>query len=131
MANFDNEDQELGKSLENESVYMGKKLTTNAAAPGRLCRDRWFADFYREVLNTDEKIIKIVASGYKVLFDKEPLSAFGKNYKSCLRNLQFAVQEIKRLKKLQCVKQVAREDCKVIMPLSVVYSNKLRLVVDA
>ena len=45
--------------------------------------------------------------------------------------MSFAIQELKRLEKLQCVKQVSREDCKVIMPLSVVYSNKLRLVVDA
>ena len=77
-ANFDNEEQELGKALENESVYMGKKLTTNTAVPGRLSRDGLYAEFYREVLNADEKIVKIVASGYKVPFDKEHLSAFAK-----------------------------------------------------
>ena len=44
-ASFDNEEQDLGKSLDNESVYMGKKLTTNTAVPGRLYRDRRFADF--------------------------------------------------------------------------------------
>ena len=44
--------------------------------------------------------------------------------------MPFAIQELKRLEKMQCVKQVLREDCKVIIPLSVVYSNKLRLVVD-
>ena len=77
-ANFDNEEQELGKSLENESVYIGKKLTTNAAVPGRLCRDRRFADFYREVLNIDEIIVKIVSQGNKVLFDKEPPSSVAK-----------------------------------------------------
>ena len=55
---------EFGKYLENESVYMGKKLTTNAAVPGRLCRDSRFADFYKKVLNTDKKIIKIISSGY-------------------------------------------------------------------
>ena len=33
-ASFDNEEQELGKLLDNENVYMGKKLTTNAAVPG-------------------------------------------------------------------------------------------------
>ena len=40
------------------------------------------------------------------------------------------MQELKRLEKLQCVRQVSWEDSRVIMPLSVVYSNKLRLVVD-
>ena len=69
VANFDNEEQELGKAFENESVYMSKKLTTNTEVPGRLCRDGRYTEFYREVLNADEKIIKIVASGYKVLFD--------------------------------------------------------------
>ena len=73
----------------------------------------------------------MVANGYKVPFDEEPLDVFAENYKSCLRNMPFALQELRILKKLQCVKQVLREDCKVIMPLSVVYSNKLRLVVDA
>ena len=68
---------------------------------------------------------------YKVPFDEDPLDVFAENNKSCLRNMPFAIQELKRLEKLQCVKQVLREDCKVIMPLSVVYSNKLRLVVDA
>ena len=95
VANFDNEEQELGKALENESVYMGKKLTTNTAVPGRLCRDRRYQEFYREVLDADEKIVKIVANGYKVPFDKEPLSAFAKNNKSCPRNLSLTIQAIK------------------------------------
>ena len=66
-----------------------------------------------------------------MLFDEEPPAAFAENNKSCLRNLSLAIQEIKRLEKLKCVKQVAREECKIIMPLSAVFSNKLRLVVDA
>ena len=43
-------------------MFMRKKLTTNAAVPGQLCRDRRFADFYKDILNADEKIIKIVSS---------------------------------------------------------------------
>ena len=130
-ASFDNEEQELGKALENEGVHMGKKLTTNTAVPQRLCRDKSYAEFYRDVLEADEKIVKMVANGYKVPFDENPLEVFAEDNKSCLRNTSFAIQELKRLEKLQCVKQVLREDCKVIMPLSIVYSNKLRLVVDA
>ena len=56
-ASFDNEEQELGKTLENEGVYMGKKLTTNTAVPGRLCRDKSYAEFYKEVLEADEIIV--------------------------------------------------------------------------
>ena len=54
MANFDNEEQELGKALENESVYIGKKLTNNTAVPRRLYRGRRYAEFYREVLKADK-----------------------------------------------------------------------------
>ena len=72
----------------------------------------------------------MVANGYKVPFDEEPLDILAENNKSCLRNMPFVFQEIKRLEKWQCVKQVSGEDCKVIMPLSVVYSNNLRLGVD-
>ena len=74
--NFDNEEQEFGKALENESVYMGKKLTTNMVVPGRLCIDRRYVDFYKEVLDAGEKILKIDANGYKVPFDKEPPAVF-------------------------------------------------------
>ena len=129
-ANFDNEEQELGKALENEGVYIGQKLTTNTIVPGRLCRDKSYAEFYKEVLQADEKIEKMVANGYKVSFDEELPEVFTENNKSCIQNMSFAIQELKSLEKLQCIKQVSREDCKVIMPLSVVYSNKLRLVVD-
>ena len=77
------------------------------------------------------KIVKIVSHGYKVPLDKEPPPFVAKNNKSCLINMEFAVQELQRLEKLQCVKRVSKEDCRVIMPLSVVFSNKLCLVVDA
>ena len=77
-----------------------------------------------------KKLSRLYLQGYKVPLDKEAPKAMTKNNKSCLRNLQFAVQELKRLKNLQCVKQVSKEDFRVILLLSVVFSNKLRLVVD-
>ena len=105
-ASFDNEEQELGKLLDNENVYKGKKLTTNTAVPCRLCRDKRFADFYKEVLNADEKIVKIVLQVYKVPLEKGPPPFVARNNKSCLRHIEFAVQELQRLAKLQCVKRV-------------------------
>ena len=96
-ANFNNDKQDLGKLLENESIYMEKKLTTNSTVPGWLCRDHKFAELYKEVLNADDKIVKMISQGYKVLLDKEPPPAKTKNNKSCLRNLKFTVQELKRL----------------------------------
>ena len=69
-ASFDNEEQELGKALENEGVYMGKKLTTNTAVPGRLCRDKSYAEFYKDVLEADEKILKWLRIDVKCLLMK-------------------------------------------------------------
>ena len=79
-ATFDNEEENLHRSLENEGEYIGKKLSTNSAVPGRLCRDPIYAEFYRDVLKLDTKIIKIVSKGYIVPFDLEP--AIGKKNKS-------------------------------------------------
>ena len=53
------------------------------------------------------------------------------NNHSCLLKSDFALDEIHRLEKLQCVKRVSPNDSLVNIPLSVVYSNKWRLVVDA
>ena len=97
VVSIDNEETELGKALENEGVYMGKKLTTNTAVPGRLCRDKSYAEFYKDVLEANEKIVKMVANGYKVSFDEESLDVFAENNKSCLRNMPFAIKELKRL----------------------------------
>ena len=36
-ATFDNEEEDLGRSLENEGDYIGKKQSTNSAVLGRLC----------------------------------------------------------------------------------------------
>ena len=83
-ASFDNEEKELGKAFENEGVYMGKKLTTNTAVPGRLCRDKSYAKFYKDVLEAEKKIVKMVANGYKVPFDEEPLALFAENNESCI-----------------------------------------------
>ena len=45
---------------------MGNKLTTNTTVPGRLCRDKSYAEFYKDVLEGNEKIVKMVAIGCKV-----------------------------------------------------------------
>ena len=47
-ATFDNEEEDLGKSLENERDYIGKRLSTNSAVPGRLCCDPKYTELYKE-----------------------------------------------------------------------------------
>ena len=96
-ASFDNEEKELGKTLKNEGVYMGKKLTTNTAVPGRLCRDKSYAEFYKDMLEADEKIVKMVANGYKVPFDEEPPDIFAENKKNCFAHSSFKLRPCKLL----------------------------------
>ena len=76
-------------------------------------------------------MVEIILQGYIVPLDSEPPPAIAKNNKSCIRNRSFAVQKLKRLEKLQCVKKVTRNECKIILPISVVFSDKLRLVINA
>ena len=46
-ATFDNKEEDLGKSLENEGEYISKMLSTNSAGPGRLFHNPKYVDFYR------------------------------------------------------------------------------------
>ena len=77
-AIFDSEEEDLGKSLENEGDYICKRLSTNPAVPGRLCRDPKYAEFYRDVLKADDEVIKIVKNCYLIPLDTGP-PAINKN----------------------------------------------------
>ena len=91
-STFDNDKEYLGKSLENEVAYMGKKLTTNNALPECLCRFTQYTEFYRDVLHADKKVLKMVSNGHIVPFDSNLPPTHVQNNKSCLRSMDFAVQ---------------------------------------
>ena len=65
------------------------------------------------------------------LHNAPPQHVVVKNNHSCRDNSEFALAELHRLEKLQCVRHVGPKDSFVILPMSVVYSNKWRLVVNA
>ena len=71
-----------------------------------------------------------VRDGYKLVFDSLPLPSFTKNNKSAILNKVFMWEELLRLESLGCISRV-QEQPKVVLPLSVVYSKKPKLVVDA
>ena len=71
VSTFDNEEQVLGKVLENEAAYVGKKLSTNNMVPGRLCRVPHYAAFYRDVLKADQQVFNVVSFGNVVPFETE------------------------------------------------------------
>ena len=59
-----------------------------------------------------------------------PIARETVNNRSCLQNIDFALAELRRLESLGCISRVSPGECLVNIPLSVVFSNKLRLVVD-
>ena len=113
----------------NESSYSGKKLSTNSLVPGRLS-DPKFYEFWKNDLNADDFVLKTVSEGYQFPLISEPPSSFCENNKSMLKESDFALTELLRLEKLGCIKRVSERPY-LTLPLSVVFSKKLRLVVDA
>ena len=69
---------------------------------------------------------EVYSLGYRI-----PKCSSTKNNASCLKQESFCWQELQRLLALGCVREVEEGDSEVILPLSAVYSNKMRLVVDA
>ena len=87
------EDFSLVKSLENQAVYSGKRLSTDIRVPGRLNRDVAFADFYREVLKADTETVQIVREGYSFPFIQMlPRHSQTLNNRSARVNNAFACQ---------------------------------------
>jgi hypothetical protein len=94
--------------LSNEAEYSGKSLSTDTRVPGRVLGHQ--AVYTR--LGADPYIVETVTSGYRLEFDSVPPSGFV------------------RLEQLGCIVRV-QERPRVTLPLSLVFSNKWRLVVDA
>ena len=123
------EEEEVAKLLANNSVYVGKKLTTDARVPGRIGKPEYFS-FWRDELKASDFILNTIRNGYKFPFDSVPPESMCKNNKSFMQNREFGYNELLRLEALGCISRV---DVKpyIVLPMSVVFSKKLRLVVDA
>lgn len=113
--------------LVNTAEYTGKALTTDSKVPGRILGKH---EEYRE-LGAEEYIIDLVKNGYKLVFDNEPPPpSFTPNNRSALEDPAFVRAELARLESLGCIERVV-EPPLVVLPLSRVFSNKWRLVLDA
>ena len=125
-------EEHLSVFLTNESNYKGKALVTNRDMPGRLLNPD-FESFYRDVVKAPNDMCEVYSTGYKIPFESDPppQSLLTKNNASCLKQTKFCWLEMQRLLALGCVREVEEGDSEVILPLSAVYSNKMRLVVDA
>ena len=95
--------------------------------PGRI-RGRHKA--YRE-LTDQEYIINTIRHGYKLVFeDGPPPASFMANNRSALKDPAFVWTELERLESLRCIGRVVEQPL-VVLPLSRVFSNKCRLLLDA
>ena len=122
-------EEHIPQLLHNESGLLdnnNSNLATDSRVAGRLKgRHQVYED-----LGADQYIIEVVKNGYKLVFDEIPPKSFTRNNKSALLKMDFVYDELQRLEKLGCISRVEQQP-HIVMPLSVVYSKKWRLVVDA
>ena len=101
---------------------------TNTIVPGRLLGR---TEAYRKA-NASQYVLDTVTVGYKLIFinDEIPPSSFLPNNKSALSQKTFLFSELLRLEQLGCIKKVSSRP-HIVNPCSIVYSKKLRCVLDA
>ena len=99
--------------------------------PGRISQERHFS-FWRDVLKADSEILSIIRDGYRVPFTGgvDPPPSFEPNNKSALERRDFLWEQLLAWEKSGCTTRVASRP-RIVLPVSVVYSNKWRAVVDA
>ena len=117
------------ETLNNLSTYGGRRLSTNVSALGSLGRgEAWI--FYEEVLQVPDWVVQAVKEGYVFPFAEEvPPTVDLENNCSSNRDTEFVWAELCRLESLGCIAHV-RERSRVILPMSMVFSKKMRLVLD-
>ena len=120
-------EEHIPKLLLNESECQSNvNLATDTRVPGRI---KGHHEFY-ESIGADPYICNVVKNGYKLELDVIPPPSFTENNKSALQKPDFMWQELLRLEELGCIERVVERPT-VVLPLSVVFSKKWRLVVDA
>ena len=99
--------------------------------PGRISRPEQFS-FWRDVLQPGEEILSIIRDGYRVPFVDGvlPPPSIEPNNQSALKESSFLLQELLRWEKIGCTSRSETQP-RIVLPISVVYSNKWRAVVDA
>ena len=123
------ESPDLAELIVNNASYAGRRLTTDVRVPGRIGNPEFF-NFWKDDLKASPFVLSTISEGYKFPFKSLPPGGICNNNKSMLRNNDFALAELLRLEKLGCISRVNSPPF-LCLPLSVVFSKKLRLVVDA
>ena len=84
---------------------------------------------YYEQIGADLEVVKWVRHGYEMKLKEWPLDSFTKNNRSATEDPLFVWHELRRLVALGVMEEV-QEKPRVVNALSVVFSNKKRLVWD-
>ena len=84
---------------------------------------------YYEQIGADQEVVKWVRYGYEMKLKEWPQDSFTKNNRSATEDPKFVWHELRRLVELG-VMAVVEEKPRVVNALSVVFSNKKRLVWD-
>ena len=110
--------------LEEEYLVLEKHATTNVRVPGRLKGHQ----LAYERLGAEPYIVGLVEHGYRLVWeDAPPPPSITRNNKSVRLAAQWTRDELRRLESLGCIREGKPT---VILPLSRVFSNKWRLVLD-
>ena len=117
------------KKLILESALLKAPLSTNVRVPGNIHRPEYF-NFWKDTLKADKFVLSTLKEGYKLPFREIPPEYMEPNNRSALESGDFLLQELLRLEELGCISRVS-ERPHLVLPCSVVFSNKVRLVVDA
>ena len=87
------------------------------------------AVYYHQILKADLEVVKWVRHGYELKLKSWPQASFTKNNRSALDDPAFVWHELRRLVMLGVMSEVEERPL-VVNALSVVFSNKKRLVWD-
>ena len=97
---------------------------------GQLCATPEQLQFYTQTLDAGPMVTRWLTTGYEIPFAQIPKSRLSaRNNRSCLVNIDIARAEIKKQVSMGVLSEVPWKPY-IVNPISVVYSNKWRLVVD-
>ena len=101
---------------------------TNTKVPGRI---KGKLEAYLEA-DASKYVLQTISEGYRLIFinDVPPPSSYLPNNKSALSQRTFLHSELVRLEQLGCIRKVSSRP-HIVNPCSVVFSKKLRCVLDA
>ena len=129
---FQDELEKVGGNSQSLAVRLLQSHDTETSGfkAGQLCATPEQLQFYTKTLDSGPMVTRWLTSGYEIPFSKVPTAPLSaKNNKSCRVNLEFARAEIKKQVSMGVLSEVPWKPY-IVNPISCVFSNKWRLVVD-